>query len=103
MAGRPGRWTCAGAGAGARGWRGAMATALTKAGIPVFTVNVSVALDDLKAQGGQIMQYVGPDQVEGGRVMGEATLAALGKTTKIVAGIVGDPQQLPTNQRDGGF
>jgi ribose transport system substrate-binding protein len=81
----------------------AMATALTKAGIPVFTVNVSVALDDLKAQGGQIMQYVGPDQVEGGRVMGEAALAALGKTSKIVAGIVGDPQQLPTNQRDGGF
>jgi ribose transport system substrate-binding protein len=81
----------------------AMATALTKAGIPVFTVNVSVAADDLKAQGGQIAQYVGPDQVEGGRVMGEATLAALGKTAKITAGIVGDPQQLPTNERDAGF
>jgi ribose transport system substrate-binding protein len=81
----------------------AMATALSKAGIPVFTVNVSVAENDLKAQGGQIVQYVGPDQVEGGRVMGEATLAALGKNAPIVAGIVGDPQQLPTNERDSGF
>jgi ribose transport system substrate-binding protein len=81
----------------------AMATALSKAGIPVFTVNVSVAMDDLKAQGGQIVQYVGPDQVEGGRVMGEATLAALGKDAKVTAGIVGDPQQLPTNERDSGF
>jgi ribose transport system substrate-binding protein len=81
----------------------AMATALFKAGIPVFTVNVSVAADDLKAQGGQIVQYVGPDQVEGGRVMGEATLAALGKDAKITAGVVGDPQQLPTNERDSGF
>jgi len=81
----------------------AMATALSKAGIPVFTVNVSVDEHDLKAQGGAIVQYVGPDQVEGGRVMGEATLAALGANAKIVAGIVGDPQQLPTNERDGGF
>ena len=81
----------------------AMATALTKAGIPTFTVNVSVAMDDLKAQGGRIVQYVGPDQVEGGRVMGEATLAALGKDAKVTAGIVGDPQQLPTNERDSGF
>jgi ribose transport system substrate-binding protein len=81
----------------------AMATALSKAGIPVFTLNVSVAENDLKAQGGQIVQYVGPDQVEGGKVMGDATLASLGKTAKIVAGIVGDPQQLPTNERDSGF
>ncbi|MBW4025206.1 MAG: sugar ABC transporter substrate-binding protein [Proteobacteria bacterium] len=81
----------------------AMATALSKAGIPVFTVNVSVDDKDLKAQGGQIVQYVGPDQVEGGRVMGEATLASLGKDAKIVAGIVGDPEQLPTNERDSGF
>jgi ribose transport system substrate-binding protein len=80
-----------------------MATALSKAGIPVFTLNVSVAENDLKAQGGQIVQYVGPDQVEGGKVMGDATLASLGKTAKIVAGIVGDPQQLPTNERDSGF
>jgi len=81
----------------------AMATALSKAGIPVFTVNVSIAMDDLKAQGGEIVQYVGPDQIEGGRVMGEATLAALGKDAKITAGVVGDPQQLPTNERDSGF
>jgi ribose transport system substrate-binding protein len=81
----------------------AMATALSKAGIPVFTVNVSVADDDLKAEGGQIVQYVGPDQVEGGRVMGEAALIALGKNAKITAGIVGDPEQLPTNERDSGF
>jgi ribose transport system substrate-binding protein len=81
----------------------AMATALTKAGIPVFTVNVSVADKDLHAEGGQIVQYVGPNQYEGGFVMGQATLASLGKDAKIVAGVVGDPEQLPTNERDAGF
>ncbi len=81
----------------------AMATALYKAGIPVFTVNVSLPDADLAAQGGKIMQYIGPDQVEGGKVMGDAALATLGKTAAIEAGVVGDPEQLPTNERDGGF
>lgn len=81
----------------------AMATALSKAGIPVFTLNIAVDAEALKAQGGQVAQYVGPNQVEGGYVMGQSALAMLGKDSKIVAGIVGDPQQLPTNERDEGF
>lgn len=74
-----------------------------RAGIPVFTVNVIVSPDDLKAQGAKIVQYVGADQAQGGQVMGEAVLADLGKDAKIVVGIGGDPDQIPTNQRDEGF
>ncbi len=74
-----------------------------RAGIPVFTVNVIVSPDDLKAQGAKIVQYVGADQAQGGQVMGEAVLADLGKDAKIVVGIGGDPDQIPTNQRDAGF
>lgn len=74
-----------------------------KAGIPVFTVNVTVSASDLKRQNASIVQYVGADQVEGGKVMGQAVLKDLGATAKIVAGIGGDPDQIPTNQRDTGF
>jgi ribose transport system substrate-binding protein len=74
-----------------------------RAGIPVFTVNVIVSPDDLKAQGAKIVQYVGADQAQGGQVMGEAVLQDLGKDAKIVVGIGGDPDQIPTNQRDAGF
>jgi ribose transport system substrate-binding protein len=74
-----------------------------RAGIPVFTVNVSVAANALKKQNAAFIQYVGADQVEGGKVMGQAVLKDLGANTKIVAGIGGDPAQIPTNQRDQGF
>lgn len=74
-----------------------------RAGIPVFTVNVIVSPEDLKTQGAEIVQYVGADQSEGGKVMGEAVLEDLGKDAKIVVGIGGDPDQIPTNQRDAGF
>lgn len=77
--------------------------ALNRANIPVFTVNVIVSSDDLKRQNASFVQYVGPDQVEGGQKMGEAVLEDLGKDAKIVAGIAGDPDQIPTNQRDQGF
>jgi ribose transport system substrate-binding protein len=81
----------------------ASVAALNRAGIPVFTVNVIVSPDDLKRQKASILQYVGADQVEGGKVMGEAVVEDLGKDAKIVAGIIGDPDQIPTNQRDQGF
>jgi ribose transport system substrate-binding protein len=77
--------------------------ALNDAGIPVFTVNVSISEDDLKAQGGSFVQYVGPDQVAGGRQIGEQAIKDLGKDAPIIVGIVGDPDQIPTNQRDQGF
>jgi ribose transport system substrate-binding protein len=77
--------------------------ALNRAGIPVFTVNVIVSPDDLKRQNASFIEYVGPDQVEGGKVMADAVIKALGKDAKIVAGVVGDPDQIPTNERDAGF
>ena len=77
--------------------------ALNNAGIPVFTVNVIVSDDDLKAQSASFVEYVGADQVAGGRQIGEQLLKDLGDTATIVAGIVGDPDQIPTNQRDKGL
>ena len=77
--------------------------ALNQAGIPVFTVNVIVSADDLKAQNASYVEYVGADQVAGGTQIGERVLKDLGNSAKIVAGIIGDPDQIPTNQRDKGF
>lgn len=81
----------------------ASVVAANKAGIPVFTVNVSLDAKSMKAQNAKIVQYVGPDQTQGGKLMGEQVLKDLGNTAKLVVGIVGDPDQLPTNQRDQGF
>lgn len=77
--------------------------ALNQAGIPVFTVNVIVSADDLKAQNAAFVEYVGADQVAGGTQMGEQALKDLGDKAKMVVGIIGDPDQIPTNQRDKGF
>ncbi|MBP2266374.1 ribose transport system substrate-binding protein [Pseudarthrobacter sp. PvP004] len=77
--------------------------ALNAAGIPVFTVNVIISPDDLKTQNASFVQYVGADQVAGGKQMGEQVLKDLGADAKIVAGIIGNPDQIPTNQRDQGF
>lgn len=76
---------------------------LNAAKIPVFTVNVIVSDKDLKTQNASYVQYVGADQVAGGKQMGEQALKDLGKDAKIVAGIIGNPDQIPTNQRDEGF
>jgi ribose transport system substrate-binding protein len=76
---------------------------LNAAKIPVFTVNVIISDKDLKTQNASYVQYVGADQVAGGKQMGEQALKDLGKDAKIVAGIIGNPDQIPTNQRDEGF
>jgi ribose transport system substrate-binding protein len=81
----------------------ASVAALNQAKIPVFSVNVIVSPDDLKTQNARIVQYVGADQPEGGKAMGEQLLRDMGAQAKIVAGVVGDPDQIPTNQRDQGF
>ena len=39
----------------------------------------------------------------GGKQIGDQAIKDLGSTAKIVAGFVGDPDQIPTNQRDSGF
>jgi ribose transport system substrate-binding protein len=77
--------------------------ALNQAGIPVFTVNVIVSADDLKAQNASFVEYVGADQIAGGTQIGEQVLKDLGANATVVAGIIGDPDQIPTNQRDQGF
>jgi ribose transport system substrate-binding protein len=77
--------------------------ALNQAGIPVFTVNVIVSEDDLKAQNASFIEYVGADQKAGGKQIGEQILKDLGANAKIVVGIIGDPDQIPTNQRDEGL
>jgi ribose transport system substrate-binding protein len=81
----------------------ASVAALNQAGIPVFSVNVIISPDDLKTQNAKIVQYVGADQTEGGTVMGQQLLKDMGAQAKVVVGIVGDPDQIPTNQRDEGF
>jgi ribose transport system substrate-binding protein len=77
--------------------------ALNAANIPVFTVNVIISEDDLKTQNASFIQYVGADQVAGGTQMGEQVLKDLGADATIIAGIIGNPDQIPTNQRDEGF
>jgi ribose transport system substrate-binding protein len=81
----------------------ASVAALNAAGIPVFTVNVIVSPEDLEAQGAAFVQYVGADQVAGGKQMGEQLIKDMGTEATIVAGIIGNPDQIPTNQRDEGF
>jgi len=81
----------------------ASVAAANKAGIPVFTVNVTVDPDSLKAQNASIVQYVGPDQAKGGQQMAQLALSDMGSSTAFVVGIVGDPDQIPTNERDQGF
>jgi len=81
----------------------ASVAALNQAKIPVFTVNVIISPADLKTQNATIVQYVGADQTEGGTAMGTQLLKDLGAQATVSAGIVGDPDQIPTNQRDAGF
>src|ERR1700712_5978690 len=76
---------------------------LNDAGIPVFTVNVIVSDDDLKAQDASFVEYVGADQAAGGKQIGEQLLKDMGAKATIDVGIVGDPDQIPTNQRDQGL
>lgn len=81
----------------------ASVAAANQAGIPVFTVNVTVDPDGLKTQNATIIQYVGADQTAGGRQLGEQLLKDMGADATIVAGVLGAPAQIPTNQRDAGF
>ncbi len=81
----------------------ACVTAAYKAGIPVFTVNVIVSPEDLKAQGSEIVTYVGADNYAGGYQMGQQLLADYGKNAKLVIGIVTEPSEIPTVQRTKGF
>jgi len=77
--------------------------ALNKAGIPVFTVNVLVDQADLTKEHAKIVQFVGANQAEGGKVEALQVLKDLGAKAKILVGTVGDPLSQTTAERDAGF
>src|SRR3984957_20856523 len=57
--------------------------ALNQAGIPVFTVNVIVSEDDLKAQNASYVEHVGAGQIEGGKLVVQKILKILGNRASI--------------------
>lgn len=79
------------------------AVSLSKAGIPVFSVNVFIDMAAVEAAGGSLVQNLGADQAGGGTLSGEQVLNNLGADAKIVAGIVGVPSNVTTNLRDAAF
>ncbi|WP_129336334.1 substrate-binding domain-containing protein [Cellulomonas endophytica] len=81
----------------------AIVSAANEAGVPVFTVNVTVDPDALEAQNGTVVQYLGADNAAGGRQMAEAVLADLGADAALQIGFVTEPDEVPTRLRDEGF
>lgn len=81
----------------------AIVKAANDAGVPVFTVNVTVSPEALNAQGASIVQYLGADNAAGGKQMAEQVLADLGADADLSIGFVTEPDEVPTVERDGGF
>ena len=81
----------------------AIVAAANEAGVPVFTVNVKVDEDALKSQNARIEQYLGADNVAGGKQTAEQVLKDLGADAKVQAGFVTEPDEVPTQLRDEGF
>lgn len=79
------------------------AVKISKAGIPVFAVNVFLDAAAVQKAGGKIIQNLGADQAGGGTLSGEQVLKNLGANAKIVAGIAGVPSNVTTNLRDAAF
>lgn len=83
------------------------AAAIVKAandkGVPVFTVNVIVDENALKAQQASIIQYLGADNVAGGKQTAEQVLSDMGDDTDMEIGFVTEPDEVPVVQRDEGF
>lgn len=81
----------------------AIVKAANDAGVPVFTVNVTVDPDALTAQGASIVQYLGADNFAGGAQVGEQVLADFGADADLKIGFVTEPDEVPTRVRDEGF
>ncbi|GAB3811475.1 D-ribose ABC transporter substrate-binding protein [Tessaracoccus terricola] len=81
----------------------AIVKAANDAGIPVFTVNVTVDPDAMAAQGAKIVQYLGADNFAGGRQSAELVLEHMGADAEIKVGFVSEPDEIPVVQRDEGF
>ncbi|MGC5016514.1 substrate-binding domain-containing protein [Streptosporangium sp. DT93] len=73
------------------------------AGVPVFTVNVTVDDAALKAQGGSIVQYLGADNAAGGKQVAEQVLKDLGADADLKVGFITEPDEGPVVARDKGF
>lgn len=81
----------------------AIVKAANDAGVPVFTVNVIVDEEALKAQGATIMQYLGADNKAGGQQTAEQILKDLGSDATLNIGFVTEPDERPVVIRDEGF
>ena len=81
----------------------AIVKAANDAGVPVFTVNVILSEEALKDQGATIVQYLGADNVAGGRQGGDAVIKDFGKDVAIKIGFVTEPDEVPVLLRDQGF
>lgn len=73
------------------------------AGVPVFTVNVTLDEDALKAQNATIVQYLGADNYAGGQQTAEQVLKDLGADAELRIGFVSEPDEVPVVVRDQGF
>lgn len=81
----------------------AIVKAANEAGVPVFTVNVTISDDALKAQSASIVQYLGADNYAGGKQMAEMALKDLGDDADMQIGFVSEPDEVPVLERDKGF
>lgn len=87
--------------------KSAPAAAIVKAandvGVPVFTVNVTVDPEAMTSQGAKIVQYLGADNVAGGRQSAELALKDFGADAEMKIGFVSEPDEIPVVLRDQGF
>ncbi len=81
----------------------AIVKAANDAGVPVFTVNVTVDPAALEAQGATIMQYLGADNAAGGAQVAEQVLEDLGADAALNIGFITEPDEVPVVVRDQGF
>lgn len=81
----------------------AIVKAANDAGVPVFTVNVTVDPDALKSQGANIVQYLGADNAAGGKQIAEQLLKDEGADAKLSIGLITEPDEVPVVVRDKGF
>lgn len=81
----------------------AIVKAANDAGVPVFTVNVTVSPEALTDQKATIVQYLGADNKAGGAQSAEQVLKDLGKDADLKIGFVTEPDEVPTVVRDQGF
>ncbi|MFI0424723.1 substrate-binding domain-containing protein [Spongiactinospora sp. 9N601] len=81
----------------------AIVRAANDAGVPVFTVNVTVDPAALKAQNASIVQYLGADNVAGGEQVAEQVLKDLGQDAELKIGFITEPDEGPVVARDKGF